>query len=199
MIRKYQLVAGIVLATFGAANADTFDWSFSSADPAFPFIAGSGTLDAVAAGGGAYLVDAITGSVSNTCAGTPCVPQLHNIIGLLTPGQTYGGLTNIPGDNLVFPSGSPAFVSDGGTKGIVFAIDGCPFPAGCFMQIFHGVGQDELFASNGNANGVNFALAAANPVPGPLAGAGLPGLILAAGGLLGWWRKRKSAALATAR
>jgi hypothetical protein len=181
----------LALATV-SANATTFDWSLTG-DANFG-ITGSGTLTASASG----LVDSISGSVSDTCTGTPCVPQYRNIIGLLTPHQAYGGLSDIGGDNLIFPAPASTFLD---SQGIVFSIGGvgvdpCAFSAGCYMRIYANTGgtpQYDLLMSNAGSNGVDFVLTAAIPEPATWA---MMILGFAGIGFMAYRRKRRPALMA---
>jgi hypothetical protein len=142
--------------------------------------------------------DKVTGSITLSTA----LPDNFN--GLVTPESfTFtDGHQTITGPEM--HNSSFSFRTDGsgnmiGWFIILFHISGFPpFPTGLIeSESIPAGGGDQgqllLLEASGFNQDPGAWVRAITPVPAPIAGAGLPGLIFAAGAMLAWWRRKRNA------
>jgi hypothetical protein len=193
--REIIAVAAVALSLLAvpSAKADSFAWSYSGA-PCTEADCGFGAdliPPQAMVGSGFLTTGAPVGTLGHRITSFAGTWNNLNITRLLP--------TN-PNDPLYFFNDNVLFYPDPNTAnlrlldiaGLGFSLsDGtavnlcwCLPPYGAFTTVVPPYGFNDI-------TGGSFGTFSVTAVPGPIVGAGLPGLILASGGLLGWWRRRR--------
>jgi len=182
---------GLVVGIGGGANADTFTLDQD-------FLPGDGFVDVTATGFNLFGSDSAfsTGcfcSLNTTYTAKAGSAETltfawtyttHDVGGSADDPAGYlinGTFTQLSTDNLLF---TPDAINSSGTVTLTLN-------AGDTYGFYV-----NTFDNNGGRGEIDITTATASPVPGPIAGAGLPGLLAAGGGLLAWRRRKQKIAAA---